>query len=250
MFEQSLLSRRGEVRTGWSFVLSVLLQSGLFTLAVLVPLAHPAVLPQAARLAGIRIAPPPAKAAEPTVARNLAPRQSAPRGARPAGFYQPSRIPAKVAMLVEPADPPPPGGVDYGIPGTQAPWGMASEGKFSPLLPPTAPPPPPPPPTKPGPKPVIRIQQGGNVQEARLVHRVIPAYPPLARQTRIEGKVVFTAVIGTDGSILQLKMASGHPLLAAAAADAVRQWRYRPTLLNGEPVEVVTVIEVNFKLNQ
>jgi protein TonB len=88
------------------------------------------------------------------------------------------------------------------------------------------------------------------VLEAKLTHKVIPRYPPLARQTRVQGKVVFSAVVGRDGSILNLQLLSGHPLLAQAAFEAVRQWRYHPTLLNGEPVEVQTTIEVNFILNQ
>jgi protein TonB len=75
-------------------------------------------------------------------------------------------------------------------------------------------------------------------------------YPPLARQTRISGTVRLHAIIGKDGSVQQLEVLSGHPLLVQAALDAVRQWRYRPTLLNGEPVEVDTTIDVIFSLNQ
>ena len=75
-------------------------------------------------------------------------------------------------------------------------------------------------------------------------------YPPLARQTRISGTVRLHAIIGKNGSVQQLEVISGHPLLVQAALDAVRQWRYRPTLLNGEPVEVDTTIDVIFSLNQ
>jgi protein TonB len=99
-------------------------------------------------------------------------------------------------------------------------------------------------------KPTIRLRAGGNVQEALLVHKVIPVYPLLARQARIEGQVVFAAVISTQGTIQSLRLRSGHPLLVQAATEAVRQWRYRPTLLNGEACEVDTVIEVNFTLNR
>ncbi len=95
-----------------------------------------------------------------------------------------------------------------------------------------------------------RIKQGGNVTAASLINRVQPVYPPLARQTRISGTVRLHAIIGKDGSIQQLEVMSGHPLLQQAALDAVRQWRYRPTLLNGEPVEVDTTIDVIFSLNQ
>ena len=102
---------------------------------------------------------------------------------------------------------------------------------------------PPPPPTP------TRIRVGGNVQAANLVKKVEPVYPPLARQALIDGTVRFTAIIGGDGHILNLQLVSGHPLLVPAAQDAVRQWVYRPTLLNGTPVEVVTQIDVPFTLS-
>jgi len=110
----------------------------------------------------------------------------------------------------------------------------------------------PPPPKVEAPKAVApkRITVGGNVQQAMLISQPRPIYPPLAKQARISGTVRFTAIIGKDGSIQNLQLISGHPLLVQAATDAVRQWRYKPTLLNGEPVEVVTQIDVNFTLNQ
>jgi protein TonB len=117
---------------------------------------------------------------------------------------------------------------------------------------PTAAPPPPPPPKVEAPKPVTpqRIRVGGNVQAAMAIRAPKPSYPPLAKQARIQGVVRLNAVIGKDGTIQDLKAASGHPLLVPAALEAVRQWLYKPTLLNGEPVEVVTVIDVNFTLSQ
>jgi protein TonB len=104
-----------------------------------------------------------------------------------------------------------------------------------------------PPPPKVNPK---RITVGGNVQAAHLVNRVQPVYPPLARQTRISGTVKLHAIIGKNGAVEQLQVVSGHPLLVQAALDAVKQWRYQPTLLNGEPVEVDTEIDVIFSLAQ
>ena len=79
---------------------------------------------------------------------------------------------------------------------------------------------------------------------------VKPVYPPLARRARIQGKVRFTAIIGKDGRVQNLQIISGHPLLVPAAQDAVKQWVYRPTLVNDEPVEVVTQVDVNFALSQ
>src|SRR6266849_4596396 len=117
----------------------------------------------------------------------------------------------------------------------------------------TAPPPPPPPP--PEVKEVKaptqqRIRVGGNVQAANLIKKITPPYPPLAKQARIQGTVRFTAIIGKDGTIQNLQLVSGHPLLVPGATEAVKQWVYKPTLLNGEPVEVITQIDVNFTLSQ
>lgn len=93
-----------------------------------------------------------------------------------------------------------------------------------------------------------RIRVGGNVQAMNLVNKVTPVYPPLAKQARVQGLVRFTAYIGKDGHIENLEVVTGDPLLVAAAQDAVKQWVYRPTLLNGDPVEVITQIDVNFTL--
>ena len=100
------------------------------------------------------------------------------------------------------------------------------------------------------PVPVTRapMRVGGKVQAAKIVHQVTPVYPPLARQARISGIVRLEAVISRSGTIESLQVMTGHPLLTQAALDAVRQWVYQPTQLNGQPVEVLTQIEVNFKL--
>jgi TonB family protein len=95
-----------------------------------------------------------------------------------------------------------------------------------------------------------RIKVGGNVQSARLVRQPRPVYPPLAKQARISGVVKLGAIISKDGTIQHLEVISGHPLLVPAALEAVKQWVYQPTLLNGEPVEVQTQIDVNFTLSQ
>jgi protein TonB len=87
-----------------------------------------------------------------------------------------------------------------------------------------------------------------HMSEGDLVKKVLPAYPPLARSARIQGTVVLQAMISKQGTIENLRLSSGHPLLAPAAIEAVRQWRYRPYILNGEPVEVDTQITVNFSL--
>ncbi|MBZ5537787.1 MAG: energy transducer TonB [Acidobacteriia bacterium] len=94
----------------------------------------------------------------------------------------------------------------------------------------------------------LRMPVSIGVQQAKLIYAPTPVYPPLARSNHIQGAVVLEAIISRDGMVQDLKVESGHPLLVPAAVDAVSQWRYRPTLLNGQPVEVITTITVNFKL--
>ena len=95
-----------------------------------------------------------------------------------------------------------------------------------------------------------RLRVGGNVQSAKLLTKVTPLYPPLAKQSRIQGTVRFNTLIGADGHVRELLLETGHPLLVDSAMTAVRQWIYQPTLLNGNPVEVVTSIDVNYTLTQ
>jgi protein TonB len=160
-------------------------------------------------------------------------------------FRQPANVPTSI--LTDENDPPAtlsagPGGP--AITGTSdgVPWGTGTSSSMIPKLPP------------PKPAPVLEtirrapIRVGGVVQAAKIVRQVTPVYPPPARQARISGTVRIEAVIGRDGIIQSLQVMRGHPWLAQAALDAVRQWVYRPTLLNGEPVEVLTQIDVNFKL--
>jgi protein TonB len=169
----------------------------------------------------------------------------APRQFDAGRLMAPREVPKNVAIIVE--DPnaalPSASQVSGGIPGG-IPGGLGGLGGIG-----VAPPPPPPPP------PVKAVQTGplrvgGNVQAANLVKKITPAYPTLAKSARIQGTVRFTAIIGKDGTIQNLQLVSGHPMLVAAATEAVKQWVYKPTLLNGEPVEVITQIDVNFTLSQ
>jgi TonB family protein len=92
------------------------------------------------------------------------------------------------------------------------------------------------------------IRVGGNVQSANLIEQAQPVYPPLAKQARIQGTVRFDVIIGKDGTIKNIKVDSGHPMLVQTALEAVKTWVYKPTLLNGNPVEVMTTVDVNFTL--
>ncbi len=111
-----------------------------------------------------------------------------------------------------------------------------------------APPPPPIPAPEVHQQPSTPIRVGGDVQMAKLLRKVVPAYPELARAARISGVVRLIGVIAKDGAVRDLHIVSGHPLLARAAMEAVQQWVYKPTLLNGDPVEVIAPIEVSFTL--
>ena len=95
-----------------------------------------------------------------------------------------------------------------------------------------------------------RIRVGGNVQEMNLISRVQPIYPPLAKQARIQAVVHLTVIISKEGAVQNIQVISGHPILVPAALEAVKQWIYKPTLLNGQPVEVITQVDVNFTLSE
>ena len=95
---------------------------------------------------------------------------------------------------------------------------------------------------------VMRIRVGENVQKGNLLNSVNPEYPALAKQARIQGRVLFDVIVGTDGHVTRLSVVSGHPLLIPAAQDAVKQNVYRPTMLNGNIVEVQTQVDVDFRL--
>jgi len=160
----------------------------------------------------------------------------------------PKTIPKDIAMIREEELPPPMsggGGVVGGVPGG-VPGGVIG-GIIGSV--PTAAPPPPPPPEKPKPVTPSRIRVGGAVTAANIAKMVRPTYPPLAKQARIQGTVRFNAIIAKDGTIQNLTVVTGHPLLIPSATEAVRQWIYKPTQLNGEPVEVQTQIDVNFTLS-
>jgi len=101
-----------------------------------------------------------------------------------------------------------------------------------------------------GPMPPSRIRIGGNVAATKLINQVRPVYPPDAKAQRVQGKVSLMAVIAKDGTVQSLEVVSGDPLLVPSALEAVKQWVYQPTLLNGQPVEVQTMIDVNYTLSQ
>ena len=106
-----------------------------------------------------------------------------------------------------------------------------------------APPPPPPPPPPPAP-----VRVGGAIKQPTKIKDQRPVYPPIAQSARVQGVVIIEAVIGPDGRVQEAKVLRSIPLLDAAALDAVKQWTYTPTLLNGQPVPVIMTVTVNFTL--
>ena len=93
-----------------------------------------------------------------------------------------------------------------------------------------------------------RVRVGQSVMSAQIATKVAPVYPPLARQAGIQGMVLLRVQINKSGDIENIQLVSGHPMLAPAAIEAVKQWKYKPYLLNGSPVEIQTQVTINFKL--
>lgn len=252
MFQQTLAQNRSSRRVSLSLGFAF---NGLLVIAgLLVPLVANGTLP-ASKLAARLFAP-----TAPTAPAK--PGQSAPRNAPPikrwtpddGKLYQPPSIP-KNPPAPDELEPPRAfdgpnliGSIPCGQPGLPPCAGPGIPGGPGAVPFAFVPPPAPPKVEVPAQRQVQRIRVGGNVQKANLIHQPQPVYPDLARRVRIQGTVRMTAVISKEGAIEHLTVVSGHPLLAPAAIEAVRQWRYKPTLLNGEPVEVITQIDVNFTL--
>jgi protein TonB len=251
MFEQTFVDGEGKTNKSWTVILSTLGQVTLVGVLLLIPLIYTEALPKTS-LTSFLTAPPPLPPPPPP------PAQAPPKVVKVvvrqfdgSKLVAPKVIPKQIAMIQEDEPPPSAAGVVGGVPGG-VPGGSAGGilGGIVGGIPSAAPPPPPPPKKEPEkPKNPERIRVGGNVQAANLIRKVTPVYPPLAKQARVQGTVRFSAIIGKDGAIQNLQLVSGHPLLVPAATEAVKQWVYKPTLLNGEPVEVITQIDVNFTLS-
>jgi protein TonB len=249
MFEQSFVATSAAKPR--NVALALLGQALLVGILVIIPILYVQPLPTIPLTSMVSIPlappppPPPARAvrshAERVVPKKFVFKQ----------FTAPVTIPKEVPAIADaPApllDNPVIAGVPGGVPGGQANGVIG--GVLSGL---PGPPPPPPPAAKhveePQPAAPEIIRVGGEVQAALLVREVEPVYPKLARQAHIAGTVVMNAIIGKDGSVQDLKLVSGNPLLVESAMEAVRQWVYKPTILNGKPVEVGTEIDIHFRL--
>jgi protein TonB len=238
MFDELLESTSEKKKTNksWSVLLSAIVQTTILGVLILIPLIYTEALPKA-MLSTLLIAPPPPPPPPPPPAVVKTIVKPVARLIQSGKLMQPRAIPKDVAVFKEAELPPDvinnnnQGGVFGGLQGGPSVFGSA----------PAAPPPP-------KPAAPTRIKQGGQVTAASIITQTHPVYPPLARQARIQGTVVLHAIIDKDGKVAQLEVVSGHPLLVQAALDAVKQWRYKPTLLNGDPVEVDTTIQVTFTM--
>jgi len=236
MFDELVESSavRKKTHTGWAVIVTTVIQVLILVILILIPLIYTQALPKAL-LATMITAPPPPPPPPPPPAEAPKVIKQPPRLIQQGVLTAPHAIPKQVAVFKEEALPPepPPAAADLlgGGGDILAGLGAAATG--------VAPPPP---------KAPTRVKVGGSVQEAMIIDRPSPPYPPLARQARIQGNVVLHAIIDKDGNVTQLEVVSGHPLLVQAALAAVKQWRYHPTVLNGEPVEVETQITVSFVL--
>ena len=235
MFNELLESstEKKKTNTSWSLILSAIIQISALAVLILIPLIYTQALPKA-MLSTLLVAPPPPPPPPPPPVKEII--KPVARLIQSGQLVQPRAIPKEVAVFKEAELPPDitnntnQTGVFGGIPGQGL---MAGASAVAP--PPKAAPP-------------ARIKQGGEVTAASIITQTRPAYPALARQARIQGTVVLHAIIDKEGKVAQLEIVSGHPLLVQSALDAVKQWRYKPTQLNGEPVEVDTTIQVTFTM--
>lgn len=244
MFEDMVVSTSTAVKTNkpWTVILSFIFQAGFLAVLILIPLIYTEALPKGMMSTLLIAPPPPPPPPPPPVAAQVVHIKPQVHLMDAGKLVAPKVIPKDVKIIKEEAEPDMGAIGGVGVPGGVA--GGSMGGVLGGVMGGIGAAPPPPKVQQ------SRIRQGGNVQAAKLKSKIQPSYPPLARQTRIQGTVRLHAIIGKDGTVKELTLESGHPLLVQAALDAVRQWRYDPTLLNGEPVEVDTTIDVIFTLNQ
>ncbi len=242
MFDEMVVSSPNPKKTNkpWTVILSMIFQTAFLAVLILIPLIYTEALPKT-MMATLLVAPPPPPPPPPPPIAQIVHVKPQVHLMDAGKLVTPKVIPKDIKIIKEDA-PDMSAGMTGGVVGGVA--GGQMGGVIGGVIGGVGAAPPPPKPTQ------TRIRQGGNVTAAKLVNKVQPQYPPLARQTRISGTVRLHAIIGKNGQVEQLEVMSGHPLLVQAALDAVRQWKYQPTQLNGEPVEVDTTIDVIFSLNQ
>jgi protein TonB len=243
MFEDSLIesgNRFKAKRRLSTTILSFALQVGLIGILILIPLIYTDALPKG-NLMTFLVAPPPPPPPPPPPAAAPVKVVKIQSEINNGQLRTPTKIPDKIQMIKEEEAPPDlgggvPAGVPGGVPGGSAGGVIGGIISSTPVAVPKVATP-------------QRVRVSSGVSTGLLIRKVQPNYPQLAKQARIQGQVVLQAEISKDGTIQNLQLISGHPMLAPAAIEAVKQWRYKPYLLNGEPVAVETQVVVNFSLS-
>ncbi|MGZ4828543.1 MAG: energy transducer TonB [Candidatus Angelobacter sp.] len=239
MFEDSLMESGGRIKTNqkWTGLISTLIQLGLVGFLVLLPLIFTEALPKG-QLTTWLVAPPPPPPPPPPAAPQIQQHVQKVSEIVDGSLRTPSKIPKKVQMIQQEEAPQQSSGVVGGVVGG-VPGGSAG-GVIGGIIGSAAPPPKVATPQK------LRVSSG--VADGLKIHDVTPAYPQMARIAHIQGDVLLQATISKSGVIENLRAVQGHPILIQAAMDAVKQWKYKPYILNGEPVEVETTIKVQFHM--
>jgi len=241
MFEQTFVNNNARTRKPWTVAVSLALQTGFIAVLLIYPLLHPEVLHLNVEVP-VHVSLTPLTTMKPLEIKAVA--RSAPMAPRPvfnAPLAAPRYVPPHIGV-VDTIDAPPTDFVTTGLAGPSPIAGIVPE------LPQRAPPPAAS--IKPASAPQAGpVRVGIGVQAAKLIFGPKPHYSPLAIATHSQGTVKLQAIIAADGGIQNLRVMSGPPLLAGSALDAVKQWRYQPTLLNGAPVEVIAEIDVVFTLS-
>jgi periplasmic protein TonB len=242
MFEDSLIESGNRLRTKRlaTSIVSFFGQFLLLGILILIPLIYTDALPKTQLMTFLVAPPPPPPPPPPPAAAVVKVVKQIQSDLVNGQLRTPTKIPEKVQMIKEEEAPPVMaggvmGGVPGGVPGGQMGGVIGGIISSTAAIPKVATP--------------TRVRVSTGVSTGLLIKRVQPNYPPLARQARIQGQVVLQAEISKEGTIQNLQLISGHPMLAPAAIEAVKQWRYKPYLLNGEPVAVETQVVVNFTLS-
>jgi protein TonB len=243
MFEDSLIESGNRLKTkrGWTSIVSFTIQMGIIGVMVLIPLIFTEALPKG-QMMFLLVAPPPPPPPPPPAAAPVHVVKQVQSDIINGELRTPTKIPKKILENLKEDEAPPQmaatgvvGGVPGGVPGGSMGGVIGSVLSSTPVAVPKIATP-------------QRVRVSSGVSTGLLIRKVPPTYPPLARQARIQGVVVLQAQISKEGNIQNLQLISGHPMLAPAAIEAVKQWKYKPYLLNGEPVEVDTQVQVNFTL--
>ena len=238
MFEDSLIESGNKLKTKRlaTSTAAFIFEGVLIGIMVLIPLLITEALPKSQLMMSLVAPPPPPPPPPPPAVVHVV--KQVQTNIINDQLRTPTKIPKKIEMIKEDEAPPPmTAGVIGGISSGPGQVGGVIGGIISST--PVAVP-------KVAAPQRVRVSQG--VTQGLLIRKVTPTYPPLARQARIQGSVLLQAVISKDGSIEGLKVVSGPPMLIQSALDAVKQWKYKPYILNGEPVEVDTQVTVTFTL--